>query len=151
MDADTQPRHAIDRAVVQLLRPLFRLLLRHGVSYRAFEALARRCFVGVALDEFGIPGRKASISRAAILSGLTRKEVQRLASETDGAGWITVERHNRAARVLTGWVRDADFHGPDGAPRALEPDGPGGFAQLVRRHSGDVPARAVMDELLQVR
>jgi hypothetical protein len=33
---------------------------------------------------------------------------------------------------------------------ALEIEGADGFAALVRRHSGDMPARAVLDELLRV-
>ena len=42
---------------------LFRVLLRHGMSYTAFEALARRVYVQVAIEEFGLPGKKPSISR----------------------------------------------------------------------------------------
>ena len=58
---------------------------------------------------------------------------------------------NRAARVLSGWTRDADFHDADGQPRPLElQDGPASFAQLVKRHSGDMPVRAVLEELLRV-
>jgi len=150
MDADHRPRRALDAAIAQLLRPLFRLLLRHSVSFGAFEDLAKRTYVEVALDDFGIPGKKPSISRASILSGLTRKEVQRLMSvpreDTSEAG----ERYNRAARVLTGWVRDADFLDSNGEPRALSADGDLSFATLVRRHSGDMPARAVLDELVRV-
>jgi hypothetical protein len=53
--------------------------------------------------------------------------------------------------VLTAWTRDPDFLDAAGEPRALEPqDGDAGFAALVKRHSGDVPVRAVLDELLRV-
>ncbi|HEV8691787.1 MAG TPA: DUF6502 family protein, partial [Ideonella sp.] len=37
-----------------------------------------------------------------------------------------------------------------GVPRLLPDDGDTGFAGLVRRYSGDVPTRAVLDELLRV-
>lgn len=137
-------------AVQRLLRPLFRLLLRHGMSYVAFEALARRVFVEVAMQDFALEGRKPSISRASILSGLTRKEVQRLAALPLQADPAHQERYNRAARVLTAWLRSDAFRGPDGEPRPLALDGDAGFAGLVRRHSGDVPARAVLDELVRV-
>ena len=56
------------------------------------------------------------ISRAAILSGLTRKEVQRLAALPPHAGGDHNERYNRAARVLTAWLRDEAWRGPDGEP-----------------------------------
>jgi len=148
MDADHRSRHALNTALSRLLHPLFRLLLRYGVSYGAFEELARQAFVDVALDHAGIDGKKPSISRISVLSGLTRKEVQRLTSPGEPAP--AGDQHNRAARVLTGWVRDADFHDAHGQPRILDPEGATGFAQLVKRHSGDVPARAVLDELVRV-
>jgi hypothetical protein len=107
--------------------------------------------VDVAIRDFGIPNKKPSISRASILSGLTRKEVQRLVNEPLDPEAVEAERYNRAARVLTAWTRDPDFLDPAGEPRALEPqDGDAGFAALVKRHSGDVPVRAVLDELLRV-
>ncbi len=154
MDSDARPHAALHAALAKLLRPLFRLLLRHQVPFGAFEELAKRAYIEVALNDFSIPGKKPSISRASILSGLTRKEVQRLlATSSDAAaasGALDSERYNRAARVLTGWVRDSQYLDAKGQPRALSVDGDDGFAALVRRHSGDMPARAVLDELERV-
>ncbi|MBC8057031.1 MAG: hypothetical protein H7Y61_10680 [Rhizobiales bacterium] len=148
MDADHRSRHALNTALSRLLRPLFRLLLRYGVSYGAFEELARQAFVDVAMQHAGFDGKKPSISRVSVLSGLTRKEVQRLSSPGDRGP--PVDQHNRAARVLTGWVRDPDFHDAQGQPCTLAAEGTPSFALLVKRHSGDVPARAVLDELVRV-
>lgn len=150
MDMPALPQRAVEKAVMRLLRPLVRLLLRHAVPFAAFEALAKRVYVEAALHDFALPGKKPSISRVSILSGLTRKEVQRLLAGTDDEAEEPAARHNRAVRVLGGWARDADFHDAGGAPRPLAVDGEGGFAALVRRHSGDMPARAVLDELLRV-
>jgi Family of unknown function (DUF6502) len=150
MDFDIRPQRALQRAIEQLLRPLFRLLLRHSVSFGAFEDMAKRVYVDVALKEFGIPGKRPTTSRVAVVSGLTRKEVQRLLAEPAEDATDASDRYNRAARVLTGWARDADFCDADGKPRALDVDGERGFAALVRRYSGDMPARAVLDELVRV-
>jgi hypothetical protein len=61
-----------------------------------------------------------------------------------------VGRYNRAARVVTGWVRDEAFSDGQGNPAVLSGEGTGAtFPTLVRRFSGDVPARAVLDELLR--
>ncbi|SEA16794.1 DUF6502 family protein [Variovorax sp. YR216] len=151
MDAGTRMYQALEDAVSNVLRALFRVVLRHSMSYSAFDELARRAYVEVAMKDFAIEGKKSTISRASILSGLTRKEVRRLLSlpvrESVAVGG---ERYNRAARVLTGWVRDPSFLDTAGEPRALQMDGPQGFAELVRRHSGDMPARAVLDELQRV-
>jgi hypothetical protein len=151
MDARSHLHLALESAVTRVLRALFRVLLRNAMSYTAFEELARRTYVDVAMKDFCIEGKKPSISRASILSGLTRKEVHRLlelraAPQDPEQG----ERYNRAARVLTGWMRDPDFLDAAGQPLALAIEGPHGFAALVRRHSGDMPARAVLDELLRV-
>lgn len=150
MDNDIRPQRALHHAIELLLRPLFRVLLRHSVSFGAFVDVAKRVYVDVAFKDFSLPGKKPSISRVAVLSGLTRKEVQVLRDPPPDDGEEVFDRYNRAVRVLTGWARDPRFLGPDGQPRVLEPDGEQGFAGLVRRHSGDMPARAVLDELVRV-
>jgi hypothetical protein len=150
MDPATHLRTALNAAVAQVLRPLFRVLLRHSMSFGAFEELAKRVYIDVAMKDFAIAGKKPSISRASILSGLTRKEVQRLVAEPVVPETDSGERYNRAARVLTGWARDPEFADAAGEARPLPIDGEAGFAALVRRHSGDMPVRAVLDELVRV-
>ncbi len=81
MDTRSTVHGALESAIARLLRPLFRVLLRHSMSFVAFEALAKRVYVEVAMKDFGIEGKKPTISRASILSGLTRKEVHHLLSE----------------------------------------------------------------------
>ncbi len=143
---------ALNRAVLRVLRALIRVLVRHGMALPAFVELAKRAYVDVVLNDFAIPGRKPSVSRAALLTGLTRKEAQRLVEgQGHGADGADALPENRAARVVAGWVRDAAFHGPDGEPLPLRFDGAEPtFSTLVRRFSGDVPPRAVLDELLRV-
>lgn len=150
MSAHPASATILHRAIEQLLRPLVRLLLRQSVSFGAFQEMAKRVYVEAALKDFQIPGRKPSASRVAVLTGLTRKEVQRLLVTEPESGNGIAERYNRAARVLTGWARDADFRDRKGEPRELDVEGDVGFATLVRRYSGDMPARAVLDELLRV-
>ncbi|MGB2817698.1 MAG: DUF6502 family protein, partial [Burkholderiaceae bacterium] len=124
MDTKAQSSAALQQAVLRVLRALTRVLVRHGMTMPAFVELAKRAYVDVALKDFAIPGRKPSVSRAALLTGLTRKETQRI---VDGQGSVADSAYalpeNRAARVVAGWVRDADFHGPDGQPLALRFEG----------------------------
>jgi hypothetical protein len=152
MHTENRVSIAVNAAVLMLLRPLCRLLLRYQVPFGAFEELAKHVYVQTAMADFGIPGKKATQSRASILTGLTRKDVQRLVAEPEPVKAVTQEAYNRAARVLSGWARDPDFRAADGSPAALDPqDGAASFAELVRRYSGDMPARAVLDELLRVQ
>jgi hypothetical protein len=142
---------ALMSAVFRILKTLIRLLLRHGVPFQAFSDMAKRAYVEVARDDFGIPGRKPTTSRIAVLTGLTRKEIQKLLESALQPDSETAERYNRAARVVSGWIRDRDFSGVDAQPSSLDLDGANGtFADLVRRYSGDMPPRAVLDELLRV-
>jgi hypothetical protein len=143
--------NAITAAVYTLLRPLVRLLLRNGISYRTFSDIAKRVYVTVAAEEFGIPGRKQSKSRVSILTGLSRKEVLRVSRLRSPDDLGAVERYNRAARVIAGWVRDPRFRPASGQPVDLsfEGDSPS-FRELVKTYSGDATARAVLDELLRV-
>ena len=142
---------ALAQAVLRILHAVARILLRHGMPVRAFVDLAKRAYVNVALREFGIPGRKPSISRAALLTGLTRKEVQRIATAPEALVGDGHAAHSRASRLVAAWVRDAEFRSADGNPHELEIDGgTGSFAALVRRYGGDVPPRAMLDELERV-
>ena len=141
MDVKNHVATALNAAVLKLLRPLCRLLLRHHVPFAAFEELAKHVYVQVAMEDFGLPGKKPTLSRASILTGLTRKDVQRLVAESAPERAASDEGYNRAARVLTGWARDAQFQGVEGTPSVLPiQDGPNSFAALVRRYSGDMPA-----------
>ena len=142
---------AISPAVARVLRSLARVLLRHGHPYRAFADLARKAFVDVAAADFGIPGRKPSDSRIAVLTGLTRREVRRLRRAAPAADAEAVARYHRAARVVSGWVRDPAFRDSRGRPARILFEGRGAsFGALVKRYAGDVPPRAVLDELARV-
>jgi len=143
---------AISSMMKKVLHPLVRLLLRNGVAYADFSTVARRVFVEVASEDFGLPGRKQSVSRVSVLTGVNRKEVKRLLEEPEENG-STKKENNRAARVVSGWMRDADFCNDAGKPEVLswgEPLAEGSFEDLVKRYSGDMTARAILDELLRV-
>ncbi len=143
--------NAIYAATLRILRPLVRLLLRHGIAFGTFSDLAKGVYVEVALEEFGIPGRKQTDSRVSILTGLSRKEVHRVTRLERPDDAETGGRYHRAARVIGGWVRDERFHDGSGNPAPLPFEGEGTtFSGLVKEYSGDVPHRAILDELLRV-
>lgn len=147
----SQVSQALSAAVTTLLRPLVRLLLHNGVPYKTFSDLAKRVYVDVATEEFDIPGRKQSKSRVSILTGLSRKEVLRVKRLPGSDDMGALQRYNRAARVISGWVRDRIFTKESGDPLDLPFEGENAsFKNLVRLYSGDAPARAILDELLRV-
>ncbi len=146
-------QEALLAAAARLLKPLVRILVRYGIPYRVFADVAKRAYVEVARGEFTIDGRKQTLSRVAVLTGLSRKEVRRVLSLPQADDSAAVARYNRAARVISGWARDPAFRDRAGRPAALpfeDPQGQRDFHALVRRYSGDMPARAVLDELERV-
>ena len=147
----TKSQRPLSAATLQLLRPLVKILLRNNVPHQTLAEWAKQAYVEVAKNEFGIDGKKQTVSRIAILTGLTRKEVQRLLNQPEGAQQTTGEEYHRAARVITGWVRDPDFGDGKGHPHPLRMEAKGAsFTELVKRYSGDMPVRAMLDELLRV-
>lgn len=159
MQLDNKPQQALFNAVFKLLRPLVRVLLRNGVSYGAFTDIAKQAYVDVAQKEFAVKGKRQTNSRVSTITGLSRKEVQRivlLMEEVDvGTARESVTKYNRAARVVYGWVHDQDYTDNEGNTAVLPFDHSGEkatqtFSALVKKYSGDVPPRAILDELQRV-
>lgn len=65
-------------AFLLVMRPIVRILLRYGIGYREFLEVTKTAYVDVASSDFGLRGRPTNISRVAVMTGLTRKEVKRL-------------------------------------------------------------------------
>ncbi len=140
----------LQKAVTRMLAPLVRVLLRHGVSHAEFASWAKQTYVEEARANFGIDGKSPTVSRLAIVTGINRKEVKRILDLPADVEPV-VAKHNRAMRVVTGWLQDAEFNSKAGEPLVLTyGDANSGFNQLVKRYGGDVPARAVLDELTRV-
>lgn len=154
MDARTESTTMLDalaRAAVRIFRPLVRIMLRHNVSYKTCADWLRWCYADVAYNDFELPGRKQSKSRVAVLTGLTRIDVNQLLTQQPPDSIPQQEQYHRGTLVLTGWANDPEFRA-SGQPlkklpfEADDDDAPS-FSKLVSRHSGGAPARAVLDEL----
>ena len=137
-----------------LLGPLVRILLRNGISFAEFAEVAKAVYVESALKDFKVVGRKATRTRIAVITGLTRKEVKRVIDDAIKERYELKTSYNRLGRVLVGWHTDSEFIGPYGMPLELqyESDNPADitFSYLVKKHSGDMSPRSVLDELVRV-
>lgn len=144
---------ALHQAAQRVLRPIIRQLLRHGVTFTSFSQLAKRVYYQVASEEFALPDRKQSDSRVALISGLTRREVAAMRESRDRAPMPDLDA-NLATRLINRWTTDKRFLTDGGAPRQLPLESrrsaAPSFAQLVREVGGDIPPRALLDELIRV-
>ncbi len=148
---DDNIKKRLTASIVKLLGPLVRILLRYGVSFGEFTEMARWVYVNVADKDFSINGRKQTVSRISVITGLNRKDVTRLKKINIHDEKDAFAGFNRAGRVISGWVRDKAYHDKKGVPAALPLEGhKKSFTSLVKQYSGDMPVRAVLDELLRI-
>jgi hypothetical protein len=136
------------------LRPVARWLLRSGITWKEFADLSRAVFVSTASEEFGLRGRPTNVSRVALLTGLSRRDVRkaRLSAEHAGDAEAAEEALNHASRVMTGWHLDADFLDAAGRPLDLPAFGDGASVEtLLKRYAGDIPPTALVKELVRSR
>jgi len=145
-------KEQITKSCIQLLRPLIKMLIRHNVSQSEFVEISRRAYVDVAFADFAIPGKPKTVSHAAVVTGLSRKEVLRIQKLKGLHEPIESSHINRASRVVSGWMHDKNFIGKDGKPLPLPVKGKEpSFEILVKRYSGDITWGAVLDEMLRVK
>ncbi len=127
------------------------MLLRAGVNWREVADVGKATYVEIATEDFGIRGRPTNISRVAILTGFTRREVRRLRDLLDAETPESFSRMNYATRVLSGWWQDEDYVDAEGRPRRLAPAGGNpSFESLCARYSGDVAPTTLLKELKHV-
>jgi hypothetical protein len=93
---------------------------------------------------------RSSYSRIAIITGLARAEVARIMETSESSIGTRIEQHP-VRRVLTAWHDNQRFLGANGDPAVLPIFGrKRSFEQLVAAHSGGIPVRAMLDQLLQI-
>lgn len=147
---DTIQKQILDAFFV-VLKPIARILLRYGIGFREFAEVAKSAFVDVATKDYGIRGRPTNISRVAVMTGLTRKEVRRIRDQLEGPAQAYTVRSTPLGRVLSKWHSERDFLDSDGRPLLLPFAGEGAtFSGLVKRFGGDIPPGAMRTELKRV-
>jgi hypothetical protein len=138
-------------AIVTIMRPIVRMALKRGISYETFSSLIKWVFYEVAKNDLIIEGKKQTQSRISVLTGFSRKEVKRLSEVKPPMNQNQLEQCNRGARVISGWRRETKYVDGKGEPVAIPIYGKGAtFEKLVKKFSGDMPTRAVMDELIRI-
>lgn len=144
-----------EQAMSQLLRPLARLMIDHGVQLPAMLELLKSALVDEAQNAYALERKGSSDTRIALLTGVHRKDVRRL-REAAGSAQAPSTLLPLAASVVARWISEPRFLNADQTPRMLartpgrgsagEPD----FTSLVAEVSRDVGARAVLDELVRL-
>ena len=143
---------ALSVSLKRLLRPLVRIMLREGLTYPHFAAIAQMAFVESAAKDFVGRGAKSSVSSMCALTGLSALEIGTALGEQERfEASELLEVSNPFARVLHGWHNDRDCVGPYGFPIDLPFEaGPLNFTLLTSRHAEGVSPHVVLKELRRV-
>lgn len=138
-------------ASLVVLRPLARILLRFGIGLREFTEISKTAFVEVATKEYGLRGRPTNISRVAVMTGLTRKEVRRIREKIEKGDQSVVVKTTPLSEILHRWHAEPEFLDASDRPLILPFAGEQhSFSSLVKRFGGDIPPGAMRTELKRV-
>lgn len=142
--------HILASALIKILRPIVRMLLKRKVSYGTFAEIAKWVYADVAKREFELPGKKISDTRVSVITGLTRHDVKNLLVTSSPEEFAIEEKHNRVTSVISGWRLDKNYLDEKGEPKVLDAKGVhNSLEKLVKDFAGDVTFRAIYDELVQ--
>jgi hypothetical protein len=141
--------HIVLRAALRVMRPLLRLLLRHGVTYTAFASALKPAFLEAARAELQEQAMPVTDSALTLLSGVHRRDVRVL---TRGETLTSASKDDApplslAGEVVGRWMSDPAWLDAQGRPRVLLR---AEFDDLVGAVSQDVRPRALRDELVRL-
>ena len=139
-------------ALRRVLRPLIRLLLSHGIRFQTFCDLVKSTYIQVAEEEFRLDSKAQTDSRISLLTGVHRRDVKRLRSESLAVSSLSLQA-SMSAQLLAMWSGHAEYLDEQGAPlplpRLASKGGEHSFEAMVRSLSKDFRARVVLDEWLR--
>jgi len=140
-------------AVRRLCRPLVKLLIEKGITYPQLRDMFKELYVEVADQSEPIKGKKPSISRTFILTGVHRKDISRLRTEANSDEEPTSNNSSLGSELVARWLGSKEFQDNNGKPRPLTRAGSDdllGFDDLVISVSKDVRPRAILDEWIRL-
>lgn len=152
-ESPIRPPEALTSALRQLLRPLVKVLIAHGISFPALAAMLKGIYVEVAEAELEGEEKPPTNSRINLMTGVHRKDIRRLRAVAEPhAG--TPQTVSLGAQLVLAWTGTPDYLDAEGRPLALprtaEAPGEPSFDGLVESVSKDVRPRAVLDEWLRL-
>jgi hypothetical protein len=147
----SSPSQIILSSCLVLIKPLIKLMLKHGITYTTFTAALKKQFIDAAFDELLEAKKATTDSAVSLLSGIHRRDIRnltRLADSTDNPLRTPI---SASAQVVAKWMSDADFLDAKDRPLTLPRTGHlVSFDTLAAGISSDVRPRAILDDLLRL-
>ena len=150
----TTPSPALVRALRQVLRPLVKLMLAHGVTFPYLAELLKALLVEVADKEFRIGAKPPTDSRISLVTGVHRKDVSRLRQALQSKDEAVPSVVSLGAQLVAVWLASPQYLDEYGHPRPLprfaSEGGALSFEALVASVNSDIRSRVVLDEWLRL-
>jgi hypothetical protein len=153
----TSPPPALVKALRKALRPLLRVMLSRGITLPYITELIKTLLVEVAESDFRLDGKPATDSRVSLLTGVHRKDVNRLRHGKAGADDDAEKAPpvvSLGAQLVAQWLGNPQFLDAEGQPLPLPRNASEGGAQsfeaLVTGINSDIRSRVVLDEWLRL-
>ncbi len=139
----------------RMLRPLVRLLVGQQIQYPLLSRVLKSLYVEVATEDFALEGKRLTVSRLSLLTGIHRREVKRIQEEVAPAIAATPSAITLGAQIVSRWTGQMPWLDEHGQPLRLphasdEDDETPSFQGLVNSVSVDIHPRSVLDEWIRI-
>lgn len=129
-----------------LLRPIVRMLIRHGHGFSEVVEALRGEFVDVAIKDLEKEGHDINVSRLSAVTGIGRREVSKVIKSSAN----NTQAARVAARVIGMWQNSNDFKDKNGTIKDLTINGTQSeFFSLVETITKDINPYTLLFELLR--
>jgi hypothetical protein len=133
---------------------LVKLMLAHGITYTYVCEMLKALFVDIADKDFRIDQNPPTDSRVSLVSGVHRKEVNRLRQEMAVDTEIAPTVVSLGAQLVAVWLGSPQYLDESGQPKPLarfvSEGGDASFEALVAGVNSDIRPRVVLDEWLRL-
>ncbi len=149
LDARRHFLHALRR----VLRPIIRLLIRHGIGYAEFADVARGAYVESAIRDRADGGARPTRQQVAQITGIPRDRVDYYIDDEDALPTTNSTLADGMTEVLHKWHTDPRYLSPEGIPLELEFETRSGpsFQGLVAEVNAEASPASVLEELLKAK
>jgi Family of unknown function (DUF6502) len=144
--AYTPNQSAVLQTLQNLLQPVARLAVAHGLPYNDLDEALRQTMVDAAQTQHGDPKGHGTVSRISASTGLARREVTRLLQTTH-----TTPSNTRwpAGEVFTRWLSDPAYGGLQQTHLPRQGPAPS-FESLAQAVTRDMHPRSLLEELIRL-
>jgi hypothetical protein len=155
---DLQERQAFESLLEQTLAPLMPMAIGYGMNANDLALVTRVVYLRVVEARLQKDrGHAISDARLALVTGLTRREVERVrkgASNKESSRRESADQLTRIAIVLSAWHTNPKFSGAYGIPldldlnRSDDSSSHRSFAELIETACAELPETVTLDELV---